>query len=147
MKVLVITDGAKSNAGIAYSDWTNTLRREGVPYATMATNSNAPGSVSLPALSSKLANGTQVANYQGVVVTVSGTLGLTNAQWTTLQTFEHQFSVRQITAYAVPSGDYGLGGPNPAGGAALPLGTGLSLTGDGQKVFPYLKGVARAPVE
>ena len=62
----------------------------------------------LPALSSTLSDGTQVANYEGVVVTVSGTLGLTTAQWDQLQTFEHQFSVRQVTAYAVPSSDYGL---------------------------------------
>jgi hypothetical protein len=147
MKVLVITDSANSNGGIAYSDWTSTLQREGVKYTTLVTNSGAPGSVPLPALSSTLANGTQVANYQGVVVTISGTLGLTDAQWTTLQTFEHQFSVRQITGYAVPSSDYGLTAPNPAGGAALPLGSGLTLTGDGQKVFPYLKALAVDPTQ
>ena len=38
----------------------------------------------------------------------SGTEGMSTAQWTTLQTFEQQFSVRQLTAYAVPSSDYGL---------------------------------------
>ena len=46
---------------------------------------------------------------------VSGTVGLTDAQWGRLQTFEHQFSVRQVTAYAVPSSDYGLSSANPVG--------------------------------
>jgi len=161
MRVLVITDGTDTNfadptctanpaicnAGIAYQDWANTLRREGVPYTTMVTNSASPGSVPLPALSSTLANGTQVANYEGVVVAVSGTVGMTDAQWTALQTFEHQFSVRQITAYAVPSSDYGLGSANPAGGSQLPLATPLTLTATGAGVFPYLKHVAVDPTQ
>jgi hypothetical protein len=156
MRVLVITDGtdtnfsdptcvanpAVCNAGIAYQDWANTLQREGVPFTTIVTNSASPGSVALPALSSTLANGTQVANYQGVVVASSGSMGLTDAQWTRLQTFEHQFSVRQVTAYAVPSSDYGLGSANPVGGSQLPLSTSLTLTSAGAKVFPYLDRVA-----
>ena len=117
MKVLLITDSANSNAAIADGDWVNTLQREGVPYTSVVTNSTTPGSVPLPALSSTLGDGTQVANYEGVVVTVSGTLGLTTAQWDQLQTFEHQFSVRQVTAYAVPSSDYGLNA-DPTGGCS-----------------------------
>jgi hypothetical protein len=161
MRILLITDGtdtnfsdptcianpAVCNAGIAYQDWANTLQREGVPYTTMVTNSASPGSVPLPALSSTLPNGTQVANYQGVIVAVSGTLGLTDAQWTRLQTFEHDFSVRQVTAYAVPSSDYGLGSASPAGGSQLPLSTSLTLTASGAKVFPYLKHVAVDPTQ
>ena len=114
MRILLITDGTDTNfadatcvanpgicnAGIAYQDWANTLQREGVPYTSVVTNSASPGSVALPSLSSTQPNGTQVANYQGVVVAVSGTMGLTDAQWTRLQTFEHDFSVRQVTAYA-----------------------------------------------
>ena len=161
MRILLITDGTDTNfadatcvanpgicnAGIAYQDWANTLQREGVPYTSMVTSSASPGSVALPALSSTLPNGTQVANYQGVVVAVSGTVGLTDAQWSRLQTFEHDFSVRQVTAYVVPSSDYGLGSANPVGGAQLPLSTSLTLTASGARVFPYLKHVAVDPTQ
>ena len=161
MRILLITDGTDTNfadatcvanpgicnAGIAYQDWANTLQREGVPYTSVVTNSASPGSVALPSLSSTQPNGTQVANYQGVVVAVSGTVGLTDAQWTRLQTFEHDFSVRQVTAYAVPSSDYGMGSANPVGGAQLPLSTSLTLTASGAKVFPYLKHAAVDPTQ
>jgi len=153
MKVLLITDGTDctdSNttaSGIVYCDWVNTLTREGVPYQTMVTNDASPGSVSLPTLSTTLGDGTQVANYEGVVVATSGTVGMSTAQWDTLQTFEHQFSVRQLTAYAVPSGDYGMNAPNPAGGGALALSTALNLTAGGSTVFPYLKQVTVDPTQ
>jgi hypothetical protein len=153
MRILLITDGTDctdANAtpsGIAYCDWVNTLAREGVPYQTVATNDASPGSVPLPALSSTLPDGTQVANYEGVVVAVSGTVGLSDAQWDRLQTFEHQFSIRQVTAYAVPSPDYGLGSANPAGGAQLPLSTPLTLTASAARVFPYLNRVVVDPTQ
>ncbi len=161
MRILLITDGTDTNfadptcvanpgicnAGIAYQDWANTLQREGVPYTSLVTNSATAGSVPLPALSSTLPNRTQVANYQGVVVAVSGTVGLTDAQWTRLQTFEHDFSVRQVTAYVVPSSDFGLGSASPVGGAQLPLSTALTLTASGARVFPYLKHIAVDPTQ
>jgi hypothetical protein len=144
LRVLVITDStdATTPSGTAYGDWVNTLKREGVPYTSVVTNSAWPGSVPLPALSGTLFDGTKVANYEGVVVAISGTVGLSSAQWATLQSFEQQFSVRQITAYAVPSSDYGLSAPSPAGGAALPGTTALTLTAAGSKVFPYLNAIA-----
>ena len=154
MKVLLITDSANSNAAIAYGDWENTLQREGVPYTSVVTNSSAPGTVPLPALSSTLGDGTQVADYEGVVVTVSGTLGLTTAQWDQLQTFEHQFSVRQVTAYAVPSADDGLN-TDPTGGCSTIAATSVptcaaavstpTLTADGANVFPYLNKFSLDP--
>jgi hypothetical protein len=153
MKVLLITDGtdctdsSETASGIVYCDWVNTLTREGVPYQTMVTSDASPGSVALPTLSSTLADGTQVANYEGVVVATSGTVGMSTAQWTTLQTFEHQFSVRQVTGYAVPSSDYGMNAPNPAGGGALALGAALNLTADGSGVFPYLERLAVDPTQ
>jgi len=148
LKVLLITDStaATTASGIAYADWASTLDREGVPFTTMVTNDASVGSVPLPTLSSTLSDGTQVANYEGVVVATSGTLGLSTAQYTTLQTFEHQFSVREVAAYTVPSSDYGLSAPNPAGGAgADSANTPLTLTAAGASVFPYLKSVALDP--
>ncbi len=133
MKVLLITD---TTGEASYQDWQSTLTREGVPYDTVVTSSSA----ALPALSSTGAGGAQVANYEGVVVATSGLEGLSPAQWTTLQTYEHQFSVRQVSAYVYPSQDYGL--TTPAGGMALSNTTQLSLTGDGATTFPYLKAVS-----
>ena len=144
MKVLVITDSSTCNtdnaSAIAYCDWTNTLKREGVPFDTVVTSDTSPGSVPLPGLSTTLANGTQVANYEGVIVATSGAEGLSAAQWTALQTFEQKFSVRQITAYAVPSADYGLSAPSATN--FLSNTSALTLTADGAKVFPYLNAVA-----
>jgi hypothetical protein len=137
MKVLLITDTATE---VSYVDWQNTLRREGVPFDTVVTSSGG----ALPALSSTAAGGTRVANYEGVVVATSGLEGLTTAEWTSLQTFEHEFSVRQISAYVFPSADYGL--TTPAAGQALSgASTPLTLTASGAKTFPYLKAVSLDP--
>jgi hypothetical protein len=136
MKVLLINDN--TDGGIAAGDWVDTLKREGVPYDEVNTNSSSPGSVALPALSSTSSDGTQVANYEGVVVALSGNSGLSDAQWTALQTFEQHFSVRQVTAYVVPSSDYGLTAPTGSfSGSPSP-----TLTPDGNSIFPYLKTVA-----
>ncbi len=159
MKILLITDSTDTDtadatctatpvlcsAGIAYGDWVNTLTREGVPYTSVVTNSASLGTVALPALSSTLPDGTQVANYEGVVVASSGTEGLSTAQWDTLQTFEHQFSVRQLTAYATASSDQGLT-TDSTGGQLLPTAV-LTLTADGSKVFPYLNKVSVDPTQ
>jgi hypothetical protein len=133
MKILLVTD---TTGEVSFQDWQNTLEREGVPFDTVVTSSNP----ALPALSTSGGGGVQTANYEGVVVATSGLEGLTPAQWTTLQTYEHQFSVRQVTAYVYPSQDYGL--TTPASGMALPATTPLTLTGDGAKTFPYLKAVS-----
>ncbi len=143
MKVLVITDSnttpgsvdCSSVPGIAYCDWVNTLKREGVPF-----DSKGSTDATVPALSSTQPDGTQVANYEGVIVTGSGAAGLSTADWTALQTFEQKFSVRQITAYAVPSADYGLSAPASTSTITAP--TARTLTADGSAVFPYLKSFA-----
>ena len=78
MKVLLITDSSANTtaSGIAYQDWVNTLKREGVPFDSVVTNGSSPGSVPLPTLSSTASDGTQVANYEGVVVATSGSGGI-----------------------------------------------------------------------
>ena len=79
MKVLLITDNTNEPS---YQDWENTLNREGVPFdsvvTTPAIGEPTPGGAStfsaLPVLSSTASDGTQVANYEGVVVAISGTV-------------------------------------------------------------------------
>jgi hypothetical protein len=142
MKVLLITDSnttpgsvdCSSVAGIAYCDWVNTLKREGVPF-----DSKGSTDATLPPLSSTQPDGSQVANYEGVVVTGSGAAGLSTADWAALQTYEQKFSVRQVTAYAVPSADYGLSAP---AATTLSNTSALSLTAGGHTVFPYLNAIA-----
>ncbi|HEY1713481.1 MAG TPA: hypothetical protein VGG07_11300 [Solirubrobacteraceae bacterium] len=142
MRVLVITSStdATTGDGAAYTDWVNTLNREGVPFDTVVTSSQG-----LPSLSSTGPDGTQIANYEGVIVAGSGLEGMTSGEWTTLQTFEQQFSVRQLTANAVPGPDYGLNTPANGGDSQLPSSTLLNLTADGQGVFPYLNSIALDP--
>lgn len=67
MRVLVTTDSSDpaAAAGIAYGDWANKLRREGVPFDSVLTDGANPRSIALPALSSTLPDGTEVANYEG----------------------------------------------------------------------------------
>jgi hypothetical protein len=139
MKVLLITD---TSAQPSFGDWQNTLRREGVPFDTLVTNpagvSPAPadGSTPLPVLSSTASDGSPVADYEAVIVATSGSEGLSAAQWTSLQTFEQQFSVRQLSAYVFPGSDYGLGAVSA--GADMSA-TAVSLTAAGAGVFSYLK--------
>jgi hypothetical protein len=142
MRVLLITSSTDGSTGdgAAYADWVNTLNREGVPFDSVVTSSQG-----LPSLSSTASDGTQVANYEGVIVAGSGLEGMTNAEWATLQTFEQQFSVRQLTANAVPGPDYGLNTPANGGDSLLPSSTLLSLTTDGQATFPYLNSIALDP--
>jgi hypothetical protein len=148
MKVLLITSSPASSTSAepAFGDWETTLKREGVPFDTVVTNptgaSPAPadGTTPLPALSSTLADGTPVANYEAVIVTGSGSEGLSTAQWTTLQTYEQQFYIRQLTAYASPGPDYGLN--TVTGGTSMDGTTSTTLTTDGATTFPYLKQVS-----
>ena len=142
MRVLMITTStdASTGDGAAYADWSNTLNREGVPFDTVVTSSQG-----LPALSSTASDGTQIANYEGVIVAGSSLEGMSPAEWATLQTFEQQFSVRQLTANAVPGPDYGLNTPANGGDSLLPSSTLLSLTTDGQAAFPYLNSIALDP--
>ena len=144
MRVLLITDSTivtRLATVSAYNDWVNTLKREGVPTTRVVTNDASVGSVPLPTLSSTASDGTQVANYEGVIVATSGTEGMSTAQWTTLQTFEQQFSVRQLTAYAVPSSDYGLAHRQRRSAASARRRPSPVLTSDGATVFPYLNKV------
>jgi hypothetical protein len=142
MKVLLL--GATGNEP-SFAAWQAQLQREGVPFdAIVAGPGHAP--ITASTLSSTLADGTQEAKYQAVIVATGGLLtcsttpctsALSPAEWTALQTFEQTFHVRQLTAYAFPGADYGLNAPTFSG--AMDGQTG-SLTPSGAQTFPYLKG-------
>jgi hypothetical protein len=129
-----------------FASWQAALQREGVPFEAIVTS---PGHAAItPAtLSDTLGNGTQEAKYQGVIVSVGGLPECTEsgcvstlapAEWTALEEYEQQFSVRQITGDVFPSSAYGLNSPTSSG--ALD-GTAGALTAEGKPIFPYLNGL------
>lgn len=142
MKVLLL--GATGSEP-SFTAWQAQLQREGVPFdAIVASPGHAP--ITASTLSTTLADGTQEAKYQAVIVATGGLLNcsatpctsaLSPAEWTALQTFEQTFHVRQLTAYTFPGADYGLNAPTFSG--AMDGQTG-NLTTSGAQTFPYLKG-------
>ena len=74
MKVLLITDTSLTPTTRAdrLQDWENTLKREGVPFDTVVTTTPASAACRSRAVHDTAPTGTQVANYEGVVVATSG---------------------------------------------------------------------------
>ncbi|MGB2711131.1 MAG: hypothetical protein WBC33_06405 [Conexibacter sp.] len=129
----------------SFQAWQAQLRREGVPFTQLvATPGHTP--ITAATLSQTLADGTQEAKYQAVIVATGGlytcdttpcTSALAPDEWAALQTFEQTFHVRQVTAYVYPGADYGLNSPTASG--ALD-GQTSNLTPAGLQAFPYLRG-------
>jgi hypothetical protein len=132
-------------------DWQAALQREGVPFTTILTSTAGRPTISASSLSSTLADGTPVANYDAVIVANGGLIacsascvsGLSQAEWNALEQYEKQFNIRQISGDVNP-GQVPAIGPVYGTGMNLPTTTGYldgasgTLTTDGQKVFPYL---------
>jgi hypothetical protein len=144
LKVLLL--GA-TGAEPSFQAWQAQLRREGVPFdQVIATPGHTP--ITAATLSQTLATGTQEARYEAVIVATGGlpvctetcTSALSAEEWSALQAFEQTFHVRQLTAYAYPTAEFGLNPPTFSG--ALD-GQDASLTSAGQGAFPYLQGAIR----
>jgi hypothetical protein len=142
LKVLLIGTAATEPN---YMAWQSTLQREGVRFDTVVGPTHTP--ITASTLSSTLSDGTSVANYDAIIVSVGNDLDctatcvsdLSPAEWTAIQQYEHRFNVRQISGYVYPGTTYGMNPPSVSG--ALD-GTAGALTADGQKIFPYLKPTA-----
>jgi len=145
MKVLLL--GA-SGSEPSFQAWQAQLRREGVPFDQLVA---APGHAPITAatLSQTLAGGIDEARYQAVIVATGGlprcdengcASALAPEEWTALATFEQTFHVRQLTAYAFPSPDFGLNWPTFSG---VLDGDEATLTAAGQAAFPYLNGTVK----
>jgi hypothetical protein len=142
MKVLVL---GTSSTEPDFVSWQAALQREGVPFEAIVTSvGHAP--ITAATLSDTLAGGTAEGKYQGIVVSVGGLpvcteagceSTLTPAEWTALEEYEQTFNVRQITGDVFPSSTYGLNSPTSSGTLDGTQGT---ITTEGAKVFPYLKG-------
>jgi uncharacterized protein YaaQ len=141
MKVLVLGTSATEPDLVS---WQSALQREGVPYETIVTT---PGHAPITAatLSDTLANGTQEAKYQAVIVSVGDlpectttcVSQLSQTEWTAIEEYEQTFNVRQLTGDIFPSATYGLNAPTFDGALDNTQG---ALTTEGKTIFPYLKG-------
>jgi len=65
-------------------------------------------------------------------------------EWTILRNYEAKFQIRQVTYYTYPTPDYGLSTPTAMDTTSAAYM--VSLTAEGQKVFPYLKADAKIPI-
>ena len=142
MKVLLLGTSASEPD---FASWQAALHREGVPFETLVTS---PGHAPITAatLSDTLANGTQEAKYQAVIVSIgelpecteSGCVStLSTSEWSALEEYEQTFHVRQLTGDVYPGVNYGLNSPTSSGASD---GTQGALTTEGKTVFPYLNG-------
>jgi hypothetical protein len=148
LKVLVLGTSTTTDPNLLA--WQAALQREGVPFETIVTSAgHAP--ITAATLSDTLANGTQEAKYQAVIVSVGNlpeckTTGgkeecvsmLSQTEWTALEEYEQTFNVRQLTGDIFPSATFGLNPPTVSG--AFAKGAQGTLTAEGNKIFPYLKG-------
>jgi hypothetical protein len=170
MKVLLL---GTSTAEPDFQAWQAALKREGVPFDTLTESSatasgsghtsigvtSCAGSDPCQTLSDTTGGATPEAKYEGVIVATAGlpvcsttcTSALAASDWSALESYEHEFNIRQVTGDAVPGGsqvsapgpqtNYGLNPyTQPPGLAGNLDGIIGSLTGDGKSVFPYLNG-------
>jgi Invasin, domain 3 len=148
MKVLLLGTSATEPD---FTAWEAALNREGVRFDTIVGASHTP--ISTSSLETTLTGGALEAKYDAVIVSVGDLIDcstgtcvsdLTPAEWTTLEQYEHQFNIRQISGDVYPSTTYGMNTPASVfstDGTAATAVSG-SLTTDGQKVFPYLNSTA-----
>jgi hypothetical protein len=149
MKVLVL---AGSTGEASYQSITTYLKEIGVPYQAVVLSSVTPDASGnrlskVPLSDSGLGRGL----YQGVILTDSsfaacGSSCLSAADWTTLNAYASQYSVRVASYYALPQAQWGLlaAGSGASYTAANPLN--VKLTPAGAAVFPYLNAANPIPV-
>jgi hypothetical protein len=149
MKVLVL---AGSTSETSYQSITTFLGQIGVPYQAVVLNSITPDSSGNRLSKVSFSNSaTGQGLYQGIILTDStfaacGSSCLSTADWTTLNTYASQFSVRVASYYTNPAAQWGLL-PADSGASyttANPLN--VTLTSAGAAVFPYLNSANAIPV-
>jgi hypothetical protein len=154
MKVLVL---GTSTSDPNMLSWQAALQREGVPFETIVTTAGHTP-ITAATLSDTMANGTQEAKYQAIIVSTGGLPECTSSgcvptlsqtEWTALEEYEQAFNVRQLTGDIFPSSTYGLNTPaveGPLGSGQGELGVQGTLTTEGKAIFPYLQGAVAMDV-
>ncbi|MGO9752490.1 MAG: hypothetical protein ACLP22_13505, partial [Solirubrobacteraceae bacterium] len=142
-----------------FAAWQSALQREGVPFDTLIESSasasgtghtsvgvtSCTGTDPCQTLSDTASDGTLEAKYEAIIVSVGDlpictstcASGLSSSDWSSIESYEHEFDIRQITGDIYPSASYGLSAPAFSGALDGTVGT---LTADGLTDFPYLKG-------
>jgi hypothetical protein len=126
--------------------WETTLRREGVPFDEKVVGLGHDP-LTADSFSDTLPGGIPHAKYDAVVIATGGLVlqndlgqyvsALSNDEWSALRSFEATYGIREVTAFAYPTPEFGLNYPTASGDLAGVVG---SLTSAGATVFPYLKG-------
>ncbi|HMF77578.1 MAG TPA: hypothetical protein VK604_18110, partial [Bryobacteraceae bacterium] len=148
MKVLVL---AGKTGETSYQSITAYLTQIGVPYQAIVLSSTSPDSAG-NRLKAPLSDSTTGRGlYQGVILTDSTFAAcspscLSTADWTKLNTYASQFSVRVASYYTLPQAQWGLLAADSGVSytAASPLN--VKLTAAGAAVFSYLNSVNSIPV-
>jgi len=149
MKVLVLAGSANETS---YQSITAYLQQIGVPYQAVVLNGITPDS-SGSRLSKVALSDTSTGRglYQGIILTDStfaacSSSCLSTTDWSTLNTYASQFSVRVASYYTDPAAQWGLTPVDSGAGytAASPLN--VTLTTAGSAVFPYLNSANPIPV-
>ncbi len=144
MKILVVDGNA---AETSYQAITTFLSQIGVPYDAVVLSDITPNASGNRLDGLTLSNpGTGQGQYQGIILTDS-TFGVCNptcssllstSDWSKLDTYAIQFSVRVVSYFTWPEARWGLvaldSGANYTTGNALKA----TLTSAGSAVFPYL---------
>jgi hypothetical protein len=141
MRVLVVSaDGMEPAFGAAMA----ALDELGIPAQAYVTRRDGP------LTPEKLTQGTTARYY--AVILATNTLTYWNGaahvaafgpqDWETLEHFEAQFHIRQVTMYTYPTPEYGLHLPSHAG----MLAKSGHLTPEGRRIFSYLNPNADIPI-
>jgi hypothetical protein len=136
LRILLLAASADEPSARA---WEALLRREGAPHDVVIA-----GTQSLTA--DRLEHRPGHGRYHAIVLSTdtlvrlregSYVSGLSGDEWDLLRTYEMQYRVRQVSAYATPAPSVGLRSPSWAGDVG---GATAVLTAPGRDVFPDLVG-------
>ena len=127
-RILVIT---ANGTDAAFAAIQNTLQYLGTPFDVL----NATTGATLTA--DMLGSGAH-GKYQAVFLdlgdlSVNGTSAFTDAEWTTLATYEASFGVRRVSLYTSPTADYGLSDSGSVDPSVTPISA--TCTAAGRSVF------------
>ena len=149
MKLLVL---AGKTSETSYQSITTYLGQIGVPYQAVVLSNITPDSSGNRLSKVSFSNSaTGQGLYQGIILTDStfaacGNSCLSAADWTTLNAYSSQFSVRIASYYTYPAAQWGLVAADNGLSytAANPLS--VNLTTAGAAIFPYLNSANSIPV-
>ena len=152
LKILVV-DGETTE--ISYQAITTFLNQIGVPYDAVVLSNITPDASGNRLSGITLSNSaTGQGQYQGIILTDS-TFGLCNpscssllstSDWSKLDTYATQFSVRIVSYFTWPEAKWGLVAADSGASYKTSNALQASLTAAGAAVFPYLNGANPIPV-